>query len=75
MKAVVKAIKGLVQAVEILIDFVVDLFEDLIYMIELLGEFIVNIPTYLSWLPAPVIAIIVTIFSIVVIYKIIGREG
>lgn len=75
MKAVVKAIKGLVQAVEILIDFVVDLFQDLIYMIELLGEFIVNIPSYLSWLPAPVIAIIVTIFSIVVIYKIIGREG
>lgn len=75
MKAVVKAIKGLVKAVGVLIDFVVDLFEDLVYMIELLGEFIVNIPDYFSWLPGPVIAIIVSIFSIVVIYKIIGREG
>lgn len=75
MKAVVKAIKGLVTAVEILIDFVVDLFEDLIYMIDLLGRFIVKIPIYLGWLPAPVIVLVSTTFGIVLIYKIIGREG
>lgn len=75
MKAVVKALKGIASAISTLIDFIVGLFEDLLYVIELLGEFVVNIPSYFSWLPGEVIAIIVVIFSIVVIYKIIGREG
>lgn len=36
------------------------------------GDFI---DIYLGWLPSPVYAIIITVFSVVVIYKILGREG
>lgn len=56
-------------------DFVIGIFEDIVYMIKLTGEFVADIPGYFSWLPAEAVALIVTIFGIVVIYKVLGREG
>lgn len=56
-------------------DFVIDFFEDIAYVIKLTGEFVLKIPDYFSWLPVEVVALIVTIFSVVVIYKVLGREG
>ena len=56
-------------------NFVFSLVEDLVYVIQLLGETVIRIPTYFSWLPSGAVAIIVSIFSIVIIYKVLGREG
>jgi len=56
-------------------DFVIGFFEDVAYMIKLTAEFVMNIPDYFSWLPPQLVALIVTIFGIVVIYKVLGREG
>lgn len=75
MQAVIENLKGLAEAVTGAIDFLFGIIKDLVYMVGLLGQFILDIPAYLSWLPAGIITIFVTIFSIVVIYKIIGREG
>lgn len=75
MKAVIETLKGIAQAITSAIDFLFGLIEDLFYMVKLLGQFILDIHNYLSWLPAGITAIFLTIFSIVVIYKIIGREG
>lgn len=55
--------------------FLFDFVKDIIYMIEIVGEAVVQIPDYISWLPVEVVTIIVSIFAIVVIYKILGREG
>lgn len=55
--------------------FLYDFVKDIIYMIELVGEAVAQIPDYISWLPVEVVTIIVSIFAIVVIYKILGREG
>ena len=75
MQALVEFIKGIAEAVTAAIDFLFGIIEDLVYMVKLLGEFILQIPAFLSWLPASIVTIFITIFSIVVIYKIIGREG
>lgn len=56
-------------------NFVVDFFSDIVYIIQLTGKFVLEIPTYFSWLPTPVLTLIVAIFSVVVIYKVLGREG
>lgn len=56
-------------------DFVIDFFEDIVYVIKLTGQFVVKIPEYFAWLPEPVLASLVTLFAIVVIYKVLGREG
>lgn len=56
-------------------DFVLDFFSDIAYVIKLTGEFVLGIPDYFSWLPPEAVALIVSIFGIVVIYKVLGREG
>ena len=56
-------------------DFVIDFFEDIAYLVKLTGEFVAKIPEYFAWLPAPVLAAIVSLFAVVVIYKVLGREG
>lgn len=66
---------GVADVVTSLIDFVVGVVSDLVYVVTLCNEFVMKIPTYFAWLPTPVITVIVTIFAIVVIYKILGREG
>lgn len=75
MNALLEFFKGIGTAITSVIDFVMGLFEDLVYMIKLLGQVVLNIPSYFSWLPSQVIALIILIISIVVIYKVLGREG
>lgn len=67
--------KGIASAITSLIDFLISFVSDVVYICELCGQFVLNIPSYFSWLPAEAVAIIVTIFAVVVIYKIAGREG
>ena len=75
MQAIIDFFNTVGSIISTVINFVVKLFSDLIMMLQLLAKFIVNIPGYLGWLPSSVVAVIATIFTIVVIYKILGREG
>lgn len=75
MGAILDFFKGIGTAITSIFEFVIGLFQDLIYMIKLLGQVVFNIPAYFSWLPAGVLSLIVVIIGIVVIYKILGREG
>lgn len=72
----------MLQFLQTIADFFVAIFEivmslvrDIIEMVKMLGDFVVQIPDLFDWLPPAVIGTIVTIFGVVVIYKIIGREG
>lgn len=56
-------------------DFIIHIFEEIVYIVKLLATVVINIPSYFTWLPASVIALIVLAIGIVVIYKIAGREG
>lgn len=66
---------GFAEIISSLVDFVINLIQDIVYVVKLCGSFVAKIPAYFSWLPASVLTLIITIFSIVVIYKILGREG
>lgn len=74
MDAILKMLKGFISTVSSICDFIVDFFADLVYVIGLLGKFILEIPAYFGWLPTTVLAILLTTFSIVVIYMILGRK-
>lgn len=54
-------------------NFLVDLIEDLVYMVKLLGEIVGQIPSLFSWLPTAVLSLLIALVGIVVVYKIIGR--
>lgn len=68
-------LEGIGDAVLFGLDYLVDFVSDIVYVIKLTGEFVVDIPHYFSWLPSEITALIVAIFSVVVVYKILGREG
>lgn len=71
----ISALKSIFDLISALVSFIIGFFQDLVYMISLLGKFIVSLPSYLSWLPSSFITAVTLIFTIVVIYKVLGREG
>ena len=75
MDAIIKFINGIVSGVTAVLDFLIGFIEDIVYVVKLTGQFVLNIPDYFAWMPAPVLATVVTIFGVVVIYKVLGREG
>ena len=54
--------------------FVNEFISDLVYVVKLLSRMVGQIPNYFSWLPSSVMVILVAIFSLVVIYQLLGRE-
>lgn len=75
LQSIVDFFAGLGEMLMSVVDFVVSFFADIVYIVKLTGEFVLQIPVYLGWLPGPVLTIIVVAFGVVVIYKVMGREG
>lgn len=75
MQSIYNALLSFFDLIGSLVEFIIDMIKDLVYVIGLLGEMIAKIPQYIGWLPSNAILLITTVFSIVVIYKILGREG
>lgn len=75
MQAIIDFFASVGSIISTVIDFVVKLFSDLLFMLQLLGNFFASLPSYLAWLPGTAVSALVVIFSIVIIYKILGREG
>lgn len=55
-------------------DFIITFFKEIVYIIQLLGGVLLNAPSYFVWLPAVVTTLIITGLTIIVIYKVIGRD-
>ena len=75
MSALIDFFVGFGSVIKSVFTFLIDTVKDLIYVIRLLGSFIIKIPDMIGWLPASCVSLIIIIFSVVLIYKIIGREG
>lgn len=75
MKTIINFLAGIGDFLVALVDFVIGLFEDIVYMVQLMSKFLVSLPSYFSWLPAPLVSTLIIIFGVVVVYKILGREG
>lgn len=56
-------------------DFVLGFFEDVAYVVKLTGQAMAQIPNIFRWLPPELLAIVVLIIGVVVVYKVLGREG
>lgn len=75
MDGIIGFLRGIGNAIVAVFDFIIGFFQDLIYIIQLTGKFLLQIPSYFSWLPSELLSMLVVLFGIVVIYKIMGREG
>lgn len=75
MSTIIDFIKQISSAIVTLINFLITIIQDILQVIELLAISIAKIPTYLVVFPAGLSAILTTVLSIVVIYKILGRTN
>lgn len=74
MQAVVNAVKELIEMVGTIFDFIIGFIQDLVYIVKLLGQFVLNIPQYFGWLPTAALSLISVAFTIVVIYMVSNRK-
>lgn len=74
LDAILSFLGGIAEAVTGFFDFLFSLLSDLVYLVQLTGKMLSQIPSFFSWLPAPVLAIIVTTVTIAVLLKVIGRD-
>ena len=75
MSAIIDFLTGLGDLISSLFGFLFGIIQDLLYIVALLGSVIVKIPAMIGWLPSACITLTVTLFAVVLIYKLLGREG
>lgn len=75
MQAIVNFFEAIGDGFTSLIDFLLGMVADLVFMIKSIGVTLANIPKYFAWLPDEMLAMLIAIITVVAIYKIMGREG
>lgn len=74
MDAILDFLSLIGEAITGVIDFVVSFVMDLVYIIQVIGSVLAQIPAFFNWLPPELSAIIVVGISVAAIYKIAGRS-
>lgn len=56
------------------VDFIVSFFSDVVNFVKMLGVFVSKIPYWFSWLPAPALALVITMVGVIVLLRVLGRD-
>lgn len=75
MEAIVSMLESIGNFIASIVDVVLGLIQDILYIIEITAQTVASIPTYFTWMPSASLSLLVTIFGVVVVYKVLGREG
>ena len=76
MQAVINAINGIADGIRAGLDFLADMVADIVAMAEMLADGLVALPAWFGYFfPPGLVAGLLAVFAVVVIYKILGREG
>lgn len=68
-------IVGIGEGISVALDFLLDFFQSIADMVKWTGKALAMIPKLFSWLPSDMLAVLLVIFTAVVAYKVMGREG
>lgn len=74
MTAIVNIITGFFDVIKSVVDFVITFFSDVVYIVKTLGQFIIKAPLLFGFLPPAVLGIFLVGLSVVIIYKVVGRD-
>lgn len=75
MEAILEFLRLILEFVWSWIDYCLGFMSDLAFIVMLTGRYLLHLPQYFFWLPSELLTILLTTLTIVVIYKVIGREG
>lgn len=73
MNVIIEFFTTLGNAIVGVIEFVINMVRDLVYMVRLFMEMLPAMPAFWTWLPAGLVYLLGLTFSIVVIFRILGR--
>lgn len=74
MQAILDFLGSIGEAIVAAFDFLVSLIMDLVYLVQLTGKMLTQIPLYFAWLPPGLTALLVSAITIAVLFKILGRD-
>lgn len=74
LKKIWNVVKDIGSFLSKTVEFILDLFEDLVYIVELLGEVVLDIPEYLGVFPTVIVSAVISLVGIAVIFRVLGRE-
>lgn len=74
MQIIVDFFTAIGDIITFVIDFVISLFEDIVFVVQLCAQLLINIGSYFSWLPAEAISMVVVMITVIIIFRIAGRE-
>lgn len=75
MAAIGKFLETIGQAFMAVIDFVVKMVQDLIFIVEMLAELAPQIPAWYTWFPPVLWYTFGLCISVAIVFKIVGRDG
>lgn len=64
----------ILYAFDTIFSFIGSLLSDVLFMVESVGNAISNIPNYLAFLPSAVLTLFMSGVTVIVVYKILGRD-
>lgn len=74
MQAILDFLGSIGEAIVAAFDFLVSLIMDLVYLVQLTGKMLAQVPMYFAWLPPGMTALLISAITIAVLFKIIGRD-
>ena len=75
MTAIFDLLSAFGDAIVGIFDFVVSLFMDLVYVVQLMASVLLQIPGFFSsWLPPELAGLLVITVTVASVYKIAGRD-
>lgn len=74
MTAIFDFLTAIADGIIGIVEFMASLIADTLYVVQLTANAISQIPQYLAFIPGPVLAIILSMLTVAVVYKVLGRE-
>lgn len=75
MQVIIDFLSGIGDLISAAFDWLITSILDLAHIASMLTQVVANVPAYFAWLPDECASIFAVILSVVVLYKILGREG
>lgn len=72
MEDLLDLIEGLIDAVMSAFDYLWSIITDTLYVVELLGKFVAEIPSYFAWMPEELLVIVIAVFPTLITLRIVG---
>lgn len=74
MQNLINIFTSLFDIIKGIVDFIIGFFQDIVFIVKTLGQFIIKAPLMFGFLPPAVLAIFLVGITVVIIYKVVGRD-